>query len=167
MTQLDGRWPGVDMDPIMRLRVLAATLPGVAMEERTIPVPFDELWRFLSDLERSIPSFDPLVCSVRIRERSPHGDQIRLRAWPSPFPFRVELTDGLCLMHSPVFMVAMAAAPAGPDATRIAHLEGIPIAGPRWLQALQRPIVRLLRRVHRRNVGRDLDGMERCLRTGR
>jgi hypothetical protein len=164
VTPLDERWPGIALDPLLRLRVLAATLPGVALVERTLPVPFDEVWSFITDLERSIPAFDNLVRSVRILEQSPDGRQLRLRAWPSPFPFRVELSEGLCLMHSAAFMVGMAAEPLGDDSTRFGHLEGVPASGPRLVRAMKRPLVSSLRAVHRRNARRDLDGMERCLR---
>lgn len=164
MTQLEDRWPGIALEPVMRLRVLADALPGVALQERTLRAPFDVVWSFIADLERSVPSFDPLVSSVRVLERSDAGEPVRLRAWPSPFPFRVELTEGLCLMSSRVFMVAMAAQPRGRDETLFAHLEGIPVSGSRFVQAVERPVVRALRRVHRRNVRRDLDGIERSLR---
>ncbi len=163
MTQLDERWPSVALDPLMRLRVLGASLAGVAFQERTLAVPFEEVWSFISDLERSVPSFDPLVRSVQVLERSDDGEHLVIRARPSPFLFRVELTEGLCLMHSAVFMVVMAAEPVGPGATRFGHLEGVPTAGPRVLQAVQRPIVRSLRPLHRRNVRHDIDGIVRCL----
>ncbi len=166
MTHLDERWPGVRLGPLMRLRVLGRTLPGVAFAERTLAFPFDDVWSFIADLEHSIPSFDPLVKSVRILDRTADGEHLTLRARPSPFPFRVELTEGLCVMHSAVFMVIMAAEPLGRSSTQFGHLEGIPTTGPRALQALERPIVRRLRGVHRRNVRRDLEGIERCL-TGR
>jgi hypothetical protein len=164
VSQLDERWPGVALDPLMRLRVIGASLPGVVFEERTLPVPFSDVWSFIADLERSVPLFDPLVRSIRILDRSPNGDPLRLRAWPSPFRFRVELTEGLCVMHSAVYTVVLAAQPLGPDATRLGHLEGLPTSGPRIMRALERPVVAGLRWFHRRSVRRDLDGIERCLR---
>jgi hypothetical protein len=166
VTSLDERWPSVALAPLMRLRVLGATLPGVAYEERTLAVPFGDVWSFIADLERSVPSFDPLVRSVQILDRSDDGEHLVLRARPSPFLFRVELTEGLCLMHSAVFMVVMAAEARGVDATRFGHLEGIPTSGSRVMRALQRPIVRSLRGLHRRNVRHDINGIERCLRDG-
>ena len=78
MTTVEERWPGVELDPIMRLRILAQSLPGVASQERTLPVPFADVWHFIADLEHAIPSFDRLVESIRIIER--HGwasDQYR------------------------------------------------------------------------------------------
>jgi hypothetical protein len=167
VTELDERWPGVALDPLMRLRVLGASLPGVVFEERTLPVPFNDVWSFIADLERSVPSFDPLVRSIRILDRSPNGEQLRLRASPSPFLFRVELTEGLCVMHSAVYTVVLAAEPRGPDATRLGHLEGLPTSGPRMIRALERPFVAGLRWFHRGSVRRDLDGIERCLRDAR
>jgi hypothetical protein len=163
VTAAETSWPGVELHPLMRLRILAAALPGVAFEERTLDAPFDVVWSFISDLERSIPSFDPLVRSVRITERSADGERLRLRASPSPFPFQVELTEGFCLMRSAVFMVGMAAEPSGAGTTQFGHLEGIPTPGPRLLRALERPVVRGLRGVHQRNVHVDLDGIERSL----
>ena len=151
----------------MRLRVLGASLPGVAFEERTLAVPFDDVWSFIADLERSVPSFDPLVRSIRILDRSPNGEQLRLRAWPSPFPFRVELTEGLCVMHSAVYTVVHRGGAARSDATRLGHLEGLPTSGPRVIRALERPVVAGLRWFHRGSVRRDLDGIERCLRDAR
>lgn len=167
MTSMDESWEGVELRPIMRLRILGEALPGVAFEERTLDFPFDAVWSFIADLERSVPSFDPLVRSIRITERSPDGKRLRLRAWPSPLPFTVELTEGLCLMRSAAFMVGMAAEPAGADATRFCHLEGVPTSGPRSIQAMQRPVVAALRSLHRRNVHGDLDGIERCLNAAR
>lgn len=167
MTAAETSWPGVELHPLLRLRILGAALPGVAFEERTLDAPFDVVWAFIADLERSVPSFDPLVRSVKITERSADGERLRLRASPSPFPFRVELTEGLCLMRSAVFMVGMAAEPSGPGTTRFGHLEGMPTPGPRLVRSLERPVVRSLRGVHRRNVHRDLDGIERWLTTER
>lgn len=163
MTAVDQQWPGVELDTVMRLRILAQSLPGVVMEQRTLPVPFADVWHFIADLENAIPSFDRLVRSVRIIERDATGRPTRLRASPSPFPFRVELREGFCLMRSAVFVVGMAAQPAGSDSTRFVHVEGLPVAGSRLVQALQHPIVRRFLWLHRRNVSSDLDGIERCL----
>ena len=70
-------------------------------------------------------------------------------------------------MQSAVFVVGMAAQPVGSDSTRFLHVEGLPVTGSRLMQAVQRPIVRRLLWVHRRNVSSDLDGIERCLGAGR
>ena len=54
-------WPEARLDRVRQLRVLGAALPGVAVVERVLDAPFDEVWSFLSDLERSVPMFDHLA----------------------------------------------------------------------------------------------------------
>lgn len=163
----DGHWPAPTLDRLARMRVLGTALPGVAMSERTLDVPFDDVWAFVSDIERSVPSFDRDVWRLRVLRRSrPRSDEmLRIRAWPSPLPFAVDLREGWCLMHSRIYVVGMAAEPVnGGSATRFLHLEGIPATGPRWLQRVLAPVLGLFRRRHLRHVVHDLDGIERCLR---
>ena len=68
-------------DRVRQLRVLGAALPGVAVVERVLDAPFDEVWSFLSDLERSVPMFDHLVGSLRVKT----GRTTDSRSWPG-FP---------------------------------------------------------------------------------
>ena len=157
-------WPTATLDRVARLRVLADALPGVHVEERTIPVPFERLWPFVSDLEHNVARFDRDVWAVRILRRSDDGTPRRLRAWPSPAPFDVELREGWCWMHSALYVVGMAAEPTRDGtATRFAHVEGLPPMLPRRLRWLQRPVDALSRWRHVRHLRRDVDGIERCL----
>ena len=163
----DERWPTVELDPIARLRVMSRSLPGVAMAERTFDAPFHEVWDFVSDLETSVPQIDTDVHRVRILARD--GERLRIKSYghflgvtyPAPVS-DVELRPGWCWMHSPVYVVGMAAMPDG-DRTRFAHLEGVPLGGPRILQRALLPVAWVSRFRHRRHVPRDLDGIERCL----
>jgi len=156
-------WPTAELDRVARLRVLAAGLPGVALRERTIDVPFDRVWAFVSDFERSVPAFDADVSSLRIRRRD--GGRLGIvargswRLLRAPLAFDVDLRAGWCLMVSRprFYVVGMAAEPDG-DRTRFGHLEGL-VGDTRFL----RPLLAVSRVRHRRHVAHDLDGIEREL----
>ena len=145
-------WPTATLDPVRRLHVLADTVPGTALVEREIDRPFDDVWAFLSDVERSVPSYDRTVPWLRITQRA--GEH--LKAWAGPFPFRIRLVPGFMWMQTPgrLYVVGQAARPLGADRTLIAHLEG----SPRFRS--------LSERVVRRHVEHDLDGIVRRLTEG-
>jgi len=158
-----GPWPAATLDPIARLRVLAAGLPGTVVEERRWDLPFDRVWGFVGDLERSVPTFDRSVGSIRALARE--GSRLLVRAggtWRTayvPARFDVDLEPGWCWMVSRprFYVVGMAAVPDG-DGTRYAHLEGVALAG----RALQ-PLARATTFKHRRHVAHDVGGIERAL----
>jgi hypothetical protein len=159
-------WPTVELGPLERLRVMARVLPGVWMEERLLDAPFDEVWGFLSDLERA-PEFDTDLHSVKVVSREADRLKIRVRAEVlgvamPPTPVAVELREGWCWMRSPLYVVGMAAAPEG-DRTRFGHLEGVPLHGPPSVQNLLRPVAWVSRLRHRRHIPHDIDGIERSL----
>jgi hypothetical protein len=150
------QWPTAQLDPVRQLRVLAEVLPGVGLVERVLDVPYARVWSFLEDLERSVPTFDPMVRSLRVLARE--GERLTAATWmphlPVPLRFEVELRDGWCLMRSRLYLVGMAAVPLG-DRTRYAHLEGLPIRG--------LPVLRPLRPLFRRIVSGDINGITRAL----
>jgi hypothetical protein len=139
------RRPVATLGVIGRLRVIEATIPSSAATEQVIDAPFDRVWSFVADLERSVAAFDPLVRRIRIRSRTVEGagERIDLQAWqvglPVAMPFDVHLEPGLCLMRARyrLFFVGMAAAPEG-NRTRFRHVEGIPLPGSRLLRPLSR-----------------------------
>jgi hypothetical protein len=159
-------WPTVELDPVGQLRVLGRSLPGVWLEERTIPAPFDAVWGFVSDLPRSVPQFDRDVGSIQILER--HGDRLKITSRhprvPIPFRFDVELREGWCWMvaRPQLYVVGMAAVPAG-NHTRFAMLEGVSLATPQALRRITAPMDVISRWRHRRHLPHDLDGIERAL----
>jgi hypothetical protein len=165
----DSRWPTARLDRIARARALAAAAPGTWFEERVIHVPFDALWAFLADLEHSVPAFDTDVARLRVLRRD--GSRLRIRTLASwkllwfPSWFDVDLHEGWCLMTSrpQAYVIVMAAEPAGPRSTRLAHLEGIAVPGPAPLRRLLRPLLALSRHRHRRHLPHDLDAIERHL----
>ena len=151
-------WPEAELDPVRRLRVMASVLPGVALLEREIDAPYDEVWSRLADLEGSVPDLDPMVASVRVLSRD--GDRLTIKArtpfMPVATRFDVVLQDGWCWMQSRVYLVGMAAVPHG-DRTLYAHLEGLP-----WRRTgIARPLLRRLIRLDVAGIVRMAEGSRR------
>jgi hypothetical protein len=125
-------WPRADLDPVRRLRVLAASVRfPVYIADVVLPVPFEQVWAAASDLERELPRCLPTVRSARIR--SAEGDRLELLATGTlgqRARFDVVLRPGWCLMRSRFVLGAMAAVPEG-DGTRFAALGGFRLAGAR------------------------------------
>lgn len=120
---MSGPPPGTYLDPVTRLHVLAAALPGSVVVEREIPVPFAAVWRVVADLERMVPRYEAAVASVRIVDRQ--GERLRLRvtlAAGLEEEVDARLTPGWCLMQSPSVVAAFAARPTGAGVL-LAHLE--------------------------------------------
>jgi hypothetical protein len=145
-------WPVATLDPVRRLRVMAAALPGTALVERVLDAPYDDVVAMWDDLETSVPDLDPAVRSVRVLSRD--GDRLRIEARqvlvPVPVRFDVELLPGWCWMQSRTYLVGMAAVPVDEGRTHYAHLEGAP-----WrIGRLARPLIRRLVRL-------DVAGVER------
>ncbi len=147
-------WPTAELDAVVRLRVLAAGLPQVALEERVVAVGFARVWALLGDLERGAPRFETGIEEVRVLERE--GDRLRVKARGSRGPaveLAAELRTGWCLMSSASVVIGMAAAPEG-SGTRIAHFEGMPgLVG-----RLARPLFRWKVRRELAHVARLLEG---------
>lgn len=149
-------WPVASLDHVARAHVLASAMPGAGVVEFTVDVPFERYWGFVSDLERSVPAFDPHVRSLTVEWRD--GERLVARAvQPSGLRarFDVDLTDdGWCLMveRRRLFTVVMAAVPDGPERTRAVNVEAVP-----------RQVGRLLGPIMRRNVRQDVAGIRRRL----
>ena len=111
------------IDPIHRLTILAAALPGAAVRQRRIAAPFEAVWRVIADLEHSTPRYEPGVTRVRLTHR--HGQLMQLAVTHSDGreePATATLRPGWCLMQSATAVVAFAAIPIGGE-TQLAHLE--------------------------------------------
>ncbi len=142
-------WPTVAIDPIVKLRAIAAAMPHVVLAEHVFDAPFDRLWRIIEDLEHGTPRYEGGVSAVEILERRPEesppseggppGERMRVIARSAlgiPVTMDVVLRPGFCVMTSRQVDVGMAAVPIGDGArTRFAHFEGSP-----WLGRLGRPI---------------------------
>jgi hypothetical protein len=121
-----------DIDPVDRLAILAAALPGAAVAQRRIGAPFDAVWRVISD-PGATPRYEPGVAHVRVIEQ--RGELLRLLVQDTAGGEDVmdaRLRPGWCLMQSATVVIAFAARRLGSH-TLLAHLEH---------QRLQTPVPR-------------------------
>jgi hypothetical protein len=112
-----------DLDPIDRLAILAAALPGAAVGQRRIAAPFDAVWQVIADLEHAVPRYEPGVAHVRVIEQ--RGELLRLLVQDTDGredAMDARLRPGWCLMQSATVVVAFAARRLGSE-TLLAHLE--------------------------------------------
>jgi hypothetical protein len=110
-------------DPITRLHALAAALPGAIVAARPVNASFERVWSVLSDLERSVPLYEPQVDRLHIVSR--RGQHLELTVdliRGQRLDVQARLNDGWCLMQSDESVVAMAARPFG-RRTLVGHLE--------------------------------------------
>jgi hypothetical protein len=150
------QWPDANLDTVQRLRVIAAGLPHVAIDEIVIDAPVERVWDFVGDLERGTPAYERGVRSVKITQRD--GDRVALavrNALGIAMSFRAELRFGWCVMQSRSIHVGMAAAPEGDGAqTRFAHFEGSALLGRVGLPYFRWNIRGDLRRIEAQVLGR-------------
>lgn len=112
-----------DIDPIDRLAILAAALPGAAVRQRRIAAPFDAVWQVIADLEHATPRYEPGVAQVRVIEQ--RGEFLRLLVQDTAGredAMDARLRPGWCLMQSATLVIAFAARRVGRE-TLLAHLE--------------------------------------------
>lgn len=112
-----------DIDPIDRLAILAAALPGAAVRHRRIAASFDAVWQVIADLENSTPRYEPGVAQVRVIER--RGEFLRVLVRDTAGredAMDARLRPGWCLMQSATIVIGFAARPLGSE-TLLAHLE--------------------------------------------
>jgi hypothetical protein len=148
-------WPTVEFDAIAQLRAVQSSLPGTALEERVLAVPFDRFWEQVDDIATFVPTIDPVVRNMKVLRRD--GDDIECKS--DLFRLVGELRRGFMWMQTTrgagrFFVVGTAAVPVDDDHTRVAHMEGM-----RWAPAA------VLRPWFRRTVRWDLNGMERLARS--
>jgi hypothetical protein len=112
-----------DIDPIDRLAILAAALPGAAVRQRRIAAPFDAVWGVIADMEHATPRYEPGVARVRVIEQS--GEFLRLLVQDTAGreeTMDARLRPGWCLMQSATTVIAFAARRLDSE-TLLAHLE--------------------------------------------
>ena len=126
----DFAWPEVVLDPVSKMRAVAAGLPYCAVRETVLDAPFDRAWNFIVDFENSTAKIEGVVTRVEILER--RGETLRLRSRMLPgywMEANVILRPGWCLMNSRMGQIGMAARPEGSDQTRFIHFEGSQVFG--------------------------------------
>ncbi|MFI1761607.1 hypothetical protein ACH41H_06010 [Streptomyces sp. NPDC020800] len=111
-----------DLDPVRRLRVLAAGLHAGMYAEEHIPLPYEQVWAVAADLPAELPRLVPFLHAFHV----PEGDADRKQALAVARPglreeFDVRLASGWCLMQSRLIVGGMAAVPEG-GGTRFAVL---------------------------------------------
>jgi len=137
-------WPAAELDPVRRMRVLAAATPGVAYAEKLIPARFDAVWETASDLEHQLPRMITDLRSFEIT--GARGERMTARArgrLGQRARFDVVLRPGWCVMQSRFLIGGMAAAPEA-EGTRFAFLGGLRLPGIRLLDPVLRPAARPL-----------------------
>jgi hypothetical protein len=151
--------PAAELDPIRRLRALAAAIPGAAVAEDVLDAPFEAVWETATDFEH-VGGVEILIKEAWIRSRRPDpdtgGERVEVGYKPRLFGPRdvidVDLRPGWCWMQSPRAIAAMAAVPEG-ERTRFAHLEAVRFPGRRAfgpLLAAKMALVGELRRFERK-----------------
>jgi hypothetical protein len=111
------------LDPIARLRVIAAGLPDVGFVEAVLDAPYASVWGVASDLEHAVPKYESAVRAVEILQR--RGERLKITVQVSDgtrLAMEVILRDGYCLMQSEAVAIGMAARAEG-RRTRFAHFE--------------------------------------------
>lgn len=113
-----------ELDPVARLRIMAAGVPGARVVEATLPAPLEAVWAVMSDLEGEFGRFQPDMRSVRVLRVA--GDRVEALA-RSKYGLRAHfhgvLRPGWCWLQSRFLIIGMAAAPT-PDGTTHAALTG-------------------------------------------
>jgi hypothetical protein len=144
-------WPVAELDPVRRMRVIAAATPGVGYAEKFIPAPFNAVWDAASDLELELPRLLTDVRSFEITSARGERMTARARGWLGQRArFDVVLRPGWCVMQSRFLIGGMAAAPEG-DGTRFAFIGGLRLPGMGLIDPLLRPFAGTLAR---RPIGR-------------
>ncbi|SNS59400.1 hypothetical protein SAMN05443665_1006139 [Actinomadura meyerae] len=115
--------PVAGIDPLDRLDILAAAMPGAAVVRRRLAAPFEDVWQVIANLEDNLHRFEPGVARVHITERRGEFLSLRVRHTDGrEEAMDARLRPGWCLMQSPTVVVAFAARPEGAE-TLLAHLE--------------------------------------------
>ena len=152
MSDVQPVWPAAQLDQIARLRLQVEASPRLVGVEQVIDAPFDAVWRWIEDLESSVPEFDRSVRRLRVVERDGADLELTASGFGAPvgMRFTARLEPGLCVMRARVYFVGMAAVADG-DRTRFLHVEGVPLPG---VGRVARPFVRREVRSDLANIAR-------------
>ncbi|MGW5867241.1 hypothetical protein ACWFRJ_34375 [Streptomyces sp. NPDC055239] len=122
-------WPTADLDPVRRLHVLAAAIPGAHVTKGYVAAPCDDVRALLVDLEGAFGQIVPDMRGLRVVRRdgarvealarSKYGMRARLRGEQRP---------GWCWLQSRFLLLGVAAAPDG-EGTRVAFTGGVRVPG--------------------------------------
>lgn len=133
---MNQNWPVADLDPLRRLRVMAAAIPGTDLAELTIDAPPEAVWQVVSNLPVEMPRLVRDFRSVTITPGS--GERLVMHArgyLGQRARFDVVIRPGWCWMQSRFLLCGMAAVP-DPSGTRFGFLGGIRAPGVTLLHPL-------------------------------
>ncbi|MCP3760059.1 hypothetical protein [Streptomyces sp. TBY4] len=130
MTHTPGHEREHAVDPVARLRIMAAAVPGARVVEAVLPAPLEAVWAVMSDLEGEFGRFQPDMRTVRVLRTT--GDRVEALA-RSKYGLRAHfhgvLRPGWCWLQSRFLIIGMAAAPTPDGATRVALTGGVRVPG--------------------------------------
>jgi hypothetical protein len=141
-------WPVADLDPVRRMRILASALPGGGFAQTRVDAPFERVWGYLADLDRSVPE---LIGFIRRFELRADGTAVATGPVGNRGRFDVELRDGWCVLQDR-FVVGGFAAVADGEGTLLAACGAVRTRGLRRAVPLlfgDRPVRRTLVKVRR------------------
>ena len=122
-------WPVAYLDPVRRLRVMAATVSGASVTERSVSAGTSDVWALLTDFEAGFAAIQPDMRRVSVERRD--GEDVTLHA-TSRYGMRARLhgsvEPGWCWLQSRFLIIAMAATPEE-GGTRVALTGGVRIPG--------------------------------------
>jgi len=133
---MNQNWPVADLDPLRRLRVMAAAIPGTDLAELTIDAPPEAVWQVVSNLRVEMPRLVRDFRTVTVTPGS--GDRLVMHArgyLGQRARFDVVIRPGWCWMQSRFLLCGMAAVP-DPSGTRFGFLGGIRAPGVTLLHPL-------------------------------
>ena len=133
---MNQHWPVADLDPLRKLRVMAAATPGIELTELTIDAPPELVWQVASNLQAEMPRLVRDFRSVTVTPVT--GERLVMHArgyLGQRARFDVLLRPGWCWMQSRFLLCGMAVAPA-PGGTRFGFLGGIRAPGATLLHPL-------------------------------
>jgi hypothetical protein len=129
MGSMNDNWPTVELDPVRRLRVLAAAIRGAYVTEQVIPAPFDEVWAVAADLEHEFGHYQPDMRHVRVvRAEGTRLEAIARSRLGFRARFDVVSSPGWCWMQSRLLLIGVAATPVE-GGTLVAVTGGVRVPG--------------------------------------
>jgi hypothetical protein len=126
MDPMSTDWPIAELDPVRRLRVLAAGISGADVTERVIAASLPKVWQTLTDFEGDFTRIVSDMHAVQIESHT--SGRVTLKA-RSRFGFRARLDGpvdtGWCWLQSRFLVIGVAAVAEGATHTRVAFTGGV------------------------------------------
>lgn len=121
-------WPTTDLDPVRRLRALAAGITGAHVTERVIAAPLPRVWQALTDFEGEFTQIVTDMHAVRIKQRTP-GHVTLIARGRLGFRARLQgpVSDDWCWLQSRLLVIGIAAVAEDATHTRVAFTGGVRI----------------------------------------